>query len=232
MRACPGSLMILAASWGSASWDPFNGGEFNDKATSATFCSHFHSWTFEIPNQSVCSPTYTCRHSIWLFGDMLNLLPIPRHIVRELYKDSLQKYTAMNSGTGIDRGKQIHSKYLQLYPTTECFQEIQIYCESHLRFVKSISDAGKLNVLNYAFQLRRGTGNYVLYSSRSITFKFTYNYILSGNKNTYVRILCIDYSSAFNTGIPNKLISTLLDLGFGASICHWLLEFPTSRPVG
>ena len=49
------------------------------------------------------------------------------------------------------------------------------------------------------------------------------------NKDTYVRLLLIDYSSAFNTISPTKLISKLHDLGFGSSLCNWILNFRTHR---
>ncbi len=37
--------------------------------------------------------------------------------------------------------------------------------------------------------------------------------------NTYVRMLFIDFSSAFNTVIPSKLISKVIDLGISPSLC-------------
>ncbi len=48
--------------------------------------------------------------------------------------------------------------------------------------------------------------------------------------NTYVRMLFIDFSSAFNTVIPSKLISKLIDLGISPSLCNWTLDFLTNRP--
>jgi len=50
------------------------------------------------------------------------------------------------------------------------------------------------------------------------------------NNNTYVRMLFIDFSSAFNTIIPSKLITKLSDLGINASLCNWVLDFLTNRP--
>eukprot|EP00061_Rhincodon_typus_P011934 g37313.t1 len=43
------------------------------------------------------------------------------------------------------------------------------------------------------------------------------------NKDTYVRLLLIDYSSTFNTIIPSRLISKLRDLSFGSALCNWIL---------
>ncbi len=37
--------------------------------------------------------------------------------------------------------------------------------------------------------------------------------------NIYVRMLFVDFSSAFNTVIPHKLASKLNTLGLGSSLC-------------
>lgn len=47
---------------------------------------------------------------------------------------------------------------------------------------------------------------------------------------TYVRMLFIDYSSAFNTIRPAKLIVKLTDLGLPATTCNWILDFLLNRP--
>ena len=51
-------------------------------------------------------------------------------------------------------------------------------------------------------------------------------------RNTYVRLLFIDYSSAFNTIVPSKLITKLRILGLNTSLCNWILDFLTDRPLG
>jgi hypothetical protein len=43
-------------------------------------------------------------------------------------------------------------------------------------------------------------------------------------KNTYVRMLFIDYNSAFNTIVTSKLIIKL------EALCNWVLDFLTGRP--
>ncbi|KAI4898534.1 hypothetical protein NFI96_016280 [Prochilodus magdalenae] len=48
-------------------------------------------------------------------------------------------------------------------------------------------------------------------------------------KNTYVRMLFIDDSSAFNTIIPAKLIHKLTDLGLNSHLCNWVLDCLTAR---
>ena len=43
-------------------------------------------------------------------------------------------------------------------------------------------------------------------------------------------MLLIDYSSAFNTIVPSKLITKLRILGLNTSLCNWILDFLTGRP--
>ena len=50
------------------------------------------------------------------------------------------------------------------------------------------------------------------------------------NRNTYVRMLCIDYSSAFNIIVPSKLVIKLETLGLDPALCNWVLDFLTGRP--
>ena len=49
-------------------------------------------------------------------------------------------------------------------------------------------------------------------------------------RNTYVRIIFIDYSAAFNTTVPSKLITKLRTLGLNTSLCNWILDFLTGHP--
>lgn len=49
-------------------------------------------------------------------------------------------------------------------------------------------------------------------------------------KNTYVRMLLIDYSSAFNTIILAKFIIKLHDLGINTHMYNWILYFLPYRP--
>ena len=49
-------------------------------------------------------------------------------------------------------------------------------------------------------------------------------------RNTYVRMLFIDYSSAFNTIVPSKLVIKLENLGLDLALCNWVLDFLMGRP--
>jgi hypothetical protein len=43
-------------------------------------------------------------------------------------------------------------------------------------------------------------------------------------------MLFIDYSSAFNTIVPSKLIINLGALGLNPALCNWVLDFLTGHP--
>ena len=43
-------------------------------------------------------------------------------------------------------------------------------------------------------------------------------------------MLFIDYSTAFNTIVPSKLINKLRTLGLNTSLCNWILDSLTGRP--
>ena len=49
-------------------------------------------------------------------------------------------------------------------------------------------------------------------------------------RNTYIRMLFIDYSSAFNTIVSAKLIIKLEALGLNPALCNWFLDFLTGQP--
>ncbi|XP_060763541.1 uncharacterized protein fbrsl1 isoform X7 [Neoarius graeffei] len=49
-------------------------------------------------------------------------------------------------------------------------------------------------------------------------------------KDSYMWMLFLDFSSTFNTIIPQQLIQKLDCLGLNTSLCNWLLDFLTGRP--
>ncbi len=81
-----------------------------------------------------------------------------------------------------------------------------------------------LDLLQFAYRPNRSTDDaisHILHSSLT--------HIDSSNGN-YVRLLFIDYSSAFNTIVPIKIVSKLTDLGLNFSLCDWIQDFLTGRP--
>ncbi len=53
---------------------------------------------------------------------------------------------------------------------------------------------------------------------------------IDSKNGNYVRLLFIDYSSAFNTIVPAKLAVKLSDLSLNTSLCDWIQDFLTARP--
>ncbi len=81
-----------------------------------------------------------------------------------------------------------------------------------------------LDSLQFAYCPNRSTDDaisHVLHSSLT--------HIDSKNGN-YVRLLFIDYSSAFNTIAPIILAFKLTDLSLNSSLCDWIQVFLTGRP--
>ncbi len=76
--------------------------------------------------------------------------------------------------------------------------------------------------LQFAYRSNRSTDDAIA---------FTLHTALSHleNKNAYVRMLFVDYSSAFNTIVPATLVAKLQNLGLNRSLCSWILDFLTGR---
>ncbi len=81
-----------------------------------------------------------------------------------------------------------------------------------------------LDPLHSAYRPNRSTDDAI---SQILFSSLTHIYSKKGN---YVRLLFIDYSSAFNTIVPIKLAVKLTDLGLNFSLCDWIQDFLTGRP--
>ena len=75
-----------------------------------------------------------------------------------------------------------------------------------------------LDPLQFAYRSNRSTDDTI-----SIALHTALSHL--DKRNTYVRVLFIDYSSAFNTIVPSKLITKLRTLGLNTSLCNWILDF-------
>ncbi len=80
-----------------------------------------------------------------------------------------------------------------------------------------------LDLLQFAYRPNRSTDDAI-----SSTLHLALTHL--ENKDSYVRMLFIDFSSAFNTIIPQQLINKLSLLGLNNSLCNWILDFLTGRP--
>ncbi len=98
---------------------------------------------------------------------------------------------------------------------SKCFEKL---IRDHICSVLPAS----LDPLQFAYRRNRSTDDAIA---------FTLHTALSHleNKNTYVRMLFVDYSSAFNTIVPATLVEKLQTLGLNRSLCSWILEFLTGR---
>ncbi len=98
---------------------------------------------------------------------------------------------------------------------SKCFEKL---IRDHICSVLPAS----LDPLQFAYRSNRSTDDAIA---------FTLHTALSHleNKNTYVRMLFVDYSSAFNTIVPATLVAKLQTLGLNRSLCSWILDFLTGR---
>ena len=70
----------------------------------------------------------------------------------------------------------------------------------------------------FAYRPNRSTDNAI-----SISLHTALSHL--DKRNTYVRMLFIDYSSVFNTIVPTKLITKIRTLRLNTSLCNWILDF-------
>ncbi len=98
---------------------------------------------------------------------------------------------------------------------SKCFEKL---VREHICSVLPAS----LEPLQFAYRSNRSTDDAIA---------FTLHTALSHleNKNTYVRMLFVDFSSAFNTIVPATLVAKLQTLGLNRSLYSWILDFLTGR---
>ncbi len=98
----------------------------------------------------------------------------------------------------------------------KCFEKLVL---QHIK--NNIPDS--LEPHQFAFRISRSTEDAITSALHSV---FTH----LENNNTYIRMLFVDFSSAFNTISPMKLIGKLSTLGLSTTLCNWILDFLTNRP--
>ncbi|KAG5263066.1 hypothetical protein AALO_G00282140 [Alosa alosa] len=77
--------------------------------------------------------------------------------------------------------------------------------------------------LQFAYRANRSTEDAI-----SNLMHTTLTHLEEGNGN-YVRMLFIDFSSAFNTIVPLTLVTKMKALGLNTTLCHWIFDFLTNR---
>jgi hypothetical protein len=74
-----------------------------------------------------------------------------------------------------------------------------------------------LDPVQFAYRPNRSTDDAISFALHAVLSHLD-------KRNSYMRILFIDYSSAFNTIVPSKLITKLRILGLNTSLCNWILD--------
>ncbi|XP_041830687.1 uncharacterized protein LOC121632933 [Melanotaenia boesemani] len=98
----------------------------------------------------------------------------------------------------------------------KCFERLVL---SHLKSCLSPT----LDPHQFAYRSNRSTEDAVSTALHSVLTHLD-------NTNTYARMLFVDFSSAFNTVRPSRLITKLGDLGITTPLCFWIKDFLTNRP--
>jgi hypothetical protein len=80
-----------------------------------------------------------------------------------------------------------------------------------------------LDPLQFSYHPNRSTHDAITIALHTALFHLD-------KRNTYVRMLFIDYSSAFNNILPSKLIIKLGVMGLNNALCNWILDFLMGRP--
>jgi hypothetical protein len=80
-----------------------------------------------------------------------------------------------------------------------------------------------LDPFQFAYNPNRSTDDAIYIALQTALFHLD-------KRNTYMRVVFIDYSPAFNTIVLSKLITKLRTLGLNTSLCNWILDFLTDRP--
>ncbi|KAI4904477.1 hypothetical protein NFI96_008392 [Prochilodus magdalenae] len=98
----------------------------------------------------------------------------------------------------------------------KCFERLV------MRHIKTLLPPS-LDPLQFAYRPNRSTDDAI-----STTLHLALTHL--DNRDTYVRMLFIDFRLAFNTIIPQHLIGKLDLLGLNTSLSNWILDSLTGRP--
>ena len=80
-----------------------------------------------------------------------------------------------------------------------------------------------LDPMQFAYREKRGTEDATISLVHAIVHHLE-------SPEAYVRVLFLDYSSAFNTTHTHILIKRMVDLSINGSFIHWIADFLTNRP--
>ncbi len=151
------------------------------------------------------------------------LTDVPNRYLQHLAEPGSRPHMSQihNNHTGTKEITCVLSKWLPSHSTDSNHDEV-LWEVSHAQHQKT-SLPNTLDPLQFAYRPNRSTDDAI-----SSTLHLALTHL--ENKDSYVRMLFIDFSSAFNTIIPQQLINKLNLLGLNNSLCNWILDFLTGRP--
>ncbi|KAI2645561.1 RNA-directed DNA polymerase from mobile element jockey [Labeo rohita] len=130
---------------------------------------------------------------------------------------------------------QIFNRSLELCEVPSCFKRSTIIPVPKKHKITGLNDHRPvalmtspdpiLDPLQFAYRANRSVDDAV-----NMGLHFILQHL--DKSGTYVRILFVDFSLAFNTIIPNLLLPKLIQLSVPTSICQWITSFLTDRQLG
>ncbi|KAK1792984.1 hypothetical protein P4O66_001702 [Electrophorus voltai] len=96
--------------------------------------------------------------------------------------------------------------------------------EKLVKYFITSSLPASIDPLQFSYRHNRSTDDAIAHLLHT-----TLTHMDKGRGN-YVKMLFVDYSSAFNTIIPSRLTTKLEDLELHPSLCDWISNFLTDRP--
>ena len=146
-------------------------------------------------------------------------------VFTDIFNDSLSKQSVPNcfkSATIIPVPKKSIVTSLNDYrPVALTSVVMKVFERLILRYIKECT-VGIMDSSQFAYRENRCVEDAVALTLHSILQHLEMS-------QTYARILFIDYSSAFNTIIPQKLFVKLCAMDIDLSMCHWILDFLLNR---
>ncbi|KAI2646120.1 hypothetical protein H4Q32_023831 [Labeo rohita] len=152
-----------------------------------------------------------------------NAFIISEHAVRRAFRKSVIP-TCFKESTIVPVPKKPHPASLNDYRPVALTSVVMKCFERLVRnfMISSLPDT--LDPLQFAYRPNRSTDDaisHLLHTSLAH---------LDTRKGNYVKMLFVDYSSAFTTIIPSTLTMKLEYLGLSRSMCQWISYFLTGRP--
>ncbi|XP_061639064.1 uncharacterized protein LOC133482679 [Phyllopteryx taeniolatus] len=129
---------------------------------------------------------------------------------------------------------QIFNRSLELCEVPSCFKRSTIIPVPKKPAISGLNDYRPVALTSVVDHLKSVTGPLLdplqfAYQDDAVNMGLHFIRKHLDSAGTYARILFVDFSSAFNTIIPELLSSKLLQLSVSPAICQWIYSFLTGR---